>query len=373
MSRIFHQRVSLLPDDRKGEHIHLFESKEELDFFQLRMGLDCLCQNTLFYPFYQDDQLTYCWTQSPHAQEFYYKDCLRYCHEGAECARIRILEKLTQYFCEEKPDEYLSSMEEYAHRKQGFEWDKIPYDDKRPEEHYIRYRCPYNENLIKFAFPIYVNGEAVAMIHAGQFTVGESIKVNTMWTHHFHTEREMDDFIKSQLLPIVLDFQNQARRNLNMRQNQMLEDLKNECIEKMEEEMAEFLFHMPERLQSGESKEELSSYFWKIVKDCIGSFLHEMGVSELLLFLSEEYSQSQKSQRIPGVRLFPEVQKVKTMEFDFSEIDHVPNAPHDHGNRRVPENVHYYTTIGTDDVPPPIVCFSSSYNLAPCDVLAYRE
>ena len=191
MSRIFHRRISLLP--MEDTYIPLFGSKEELDSFQFRMGLDCLCQNTLFYPVYQDGQVTYQWTQVPHAQEFYYDDCRRHCcqeEEGVECVRIRILEKLTKYFCENKPDEYLSGMEEYS---KSFKWNKIPYDDKCPKEHYIRYRCPYNNALIKFAFPIYVSGKAIAVIHTGHFTVGNSngmgVETTTMWKHHFSTER----------------------------------------------------------------------------------------------------------------------------------------------------------------------------------------
>lgn len=381
MSRIFHQRISLLP--MEDTYIPLFDAKEELDFFQLRMGLDCLCQNALFYPVYQGGQITYQWTQFPYVQEFYYDDCLRYCQqteENAECDWIRILKKLTEYFCENKPDEYLSGMKEYANRNKQFRWDKFPYDDKCPKEHYIRYRCPYNDDLIKFAFPIYVSGKAVAVIHTGHFTVGNSngmgVETTIMWKHHFSTEREMDDFIENQLLPIVLDFQNRARRNLGRRQAKMLEDIKNMCIEKMEESMEEFLLQMPERLQHGESQEELGSCFWGIAKDRLQDFLDEIGISELILFLSEEYSQRQKSQRIPGIRLFPNFQRLGVgesmeFEFDFFEIEHILNASHDYGDRHVPENVYYYTTIGTNAVPPPIVQFSR--NPTPCDVLAYKE
>ena len=347
MCRIFHQRFCLLPSDADEDRLALFDSKEELDFFQLRMGLDCLCQNTLFYPRYHNHTQSYHKAQSPYAEEFYYEECQIHCGNGAAAGpRDRILEAITWYFCENREDAFLNSMEDYHIQNRKFPFRKIPYDPTCPRQYYIQYVCPFQDKLMKFAFPVYVEDHAVAVLFTGQFTCGGEAQPNNTvpWKHHFSSPEEMDSFVRDCMLPIVMDFQKKAQTNLYQRRTRLLKDMMERCISEMEEEMTNYLLNMPERLLQGESEDDLLADFWEIVKKRLDTYSEEVGIKDLILFISADYAQSQSTDDMPGIRLMPSVQRLPTVIFKIPQILSAPGEQQRDGQRLL-EHVRFDTSI----------------------------
>lgn len=325
----FQKRLCLLNPGREENCLGIFDEKEELDLFQFRIGLECLCQNTLCYPLYKGGELEYQETVSPYAEEFYYDSCRENC-PGTPGHRTydRIIRQITVFFCENKPESYLEHMDGYGAGQ--FSFQKIPYQPETPQEYYIRYMCPFHTQFIKFAFPVYVNGMAVAVLFTGQFHIsqGNPTSVRPKWSHVFSNEQEMEQFLKNKLLPVIRNFSQRAQENFYKKQNALFNDMMSECIANMERSMTKFLGSLSESLISAENTEEMRTKFWNIIRDNLRKYLEKIGVEELLLFISEDtrhmiFSEENMTKEIPqeisAISIYPRVERVESM-CDFKTL-----------------------------------------------------
>lgn len=90
--------------------IVLFDRIEEFEIFQMRMGLENLCQNTLVYPVgrHSNGQLHYEIHTSPHSKNFYNSKCLKFCKDpGNSSLCNQMMHQIATYFCESRTIESL--------------------------------------------------------------------------------------------------------------------------------------------------------------------------------------------------------------------------------------------------------------------------
>lgn len=333
MSHIFSKPVWFIggPED----HISLFESVEDYEFYQLRMGLQSLCQNTIIYPLKPNAGMNgqYVKHESPHAKEFYDEACTSFRSLSTEACKKcdQVLSKIADFFF----------IGESINELQGIDYSLFPYDSSISEGQFIRYLCPYVK-LYKFGFPIYVEGDAIAVLFTGQFSVKHSldkpfrvsnrshvfslfskhvtsskspIEQKPGFVHSFESENDLMSFVYKSLLPIVYDFASQAEHNLSKRRVLQLMNTLKKQIEKMEEQVMNCYLHLDTSLGCDIISQK---DFWRIVRNNIQPYLAQIGVKYLLFFIDEDYSKKHIFQRTVGRQICPQEETEKKTIFDFS-------------------------------------------------------
>ena len=100
--------------------IVLFDRIEEFEIFQMRMGLENLCQNTLVYPVgrHSNGQLHYEIHTSPHSKNFYNSKCLKFCKDpGNSSLCNQMMHQIATYFCESRTIESKRQISPHRIRK----------------------------------------------------------------------------------------------------------------------------------------------------------------------------------------------------------------------------------------------------------------
>lgn len=140
MHNIFGEKFCLA--DPYSDWIPLFKKIQDFEVFQLRLGLYSLCQSTLIYTIGRNAQKELCYKEliSPHAIEFYSDCCLQFRTSTMDAEKFckQIQYQIVSFFCEGRKKESLS-----------IDYELFNYDNKYPNEYYIRYRCPF-VGLYKF-------------------------------------------------------------------------------------------------------------------------------------------------------------------------------------------------------------------------------
>lgn len=331
---IFDKPVYLIGD--QGRCISLFKNEDEFELFQLRMGLQNLCQNTLVYPVDRNanGHMQYKTKVSPHANEFYNNACVQFRAKSENASKCcdDILQKIAVFFCENGSVENLNSLD----------YTLYPYNPAVSQECYIRYKCPY-VHLYKFGFPIYVNGSVIAVLFTGQFyietpsrpffAVTESSRMglfrwnskpeNTSSTedrrrkHCFSSEDDLMNFVETSLLRVVFEFSRQAQQNLINQQIKLLKEIIEKQAFHMEEDVVSFLLHMDTDIPGEKYEPSIQKLFWGLIAKNLKTYLEQIDTSKLLLFMKGQHEKGSATQRVQGIQLYPELEQCSEFSFDF--------------------------------------------------------
>lgn len=331
MRDIFDGMVCLI--DPLNDWIPLFKRSQDFEIFQLRLGLKNLCQNTIIFPVGRNSYGEMCYKEliSPHAEEFYNDRCRQFRSTSEEAPKQcqQIQQRIISFFCENASIEVLDE----------FEYKLIAYNDKNTKECYIRYRCPYVD-LYKFGFPIYVNNIVVAVLFIGQFSLQSAVRKNMRldnvgwnsikWflakendivsvnsSHCFNSEDALMHFVNSNIVCLVNEFTYLARKNLIEYQIDQLKIIIKNSIKNLEEEVMTFLLHMDEILPNEEHEASMQSRFWMIIEKNINSYLEQIGVAKLSIFLKEHSEIERKNYLVQGYEIYPKLNLLTENTFDF--------------------------------------------------------
>lgn len=313
--------------ENRDSCIPLFESAEAFESFQMRMGLENLCQNTLVFPVgkYPNGQIHYDMHTSPHSKKFYNRSCLRFCTNPDNSIRCKkMMHQITTHFCEDHPLE-ASGVEIFSF---------YPYDERVPQKQYICYQCPFVK-LYKCAFPIYVENVVVAVLFTGQFPIENADKPFPFFNlnhktfestapiianRHFKTKDELLCFIRENLLPVVVSFSKKAQENLLEKREKLLYGVLENQIQCLENEVTAFLTNIDNVPDLENLRESTQNYFWDIVAKSLSPYLTAVDVDELFVFMNDPSSGQKKLNVQHGVQLFPTLKQGCNVIFDFRYI-----------------------------------------------------
>lgn len=302
----------------------LFKSVEEFESFQIRMGLENLCQNTLVFPVgkYPNGKMHYDMHTSPHSKKFYNRSCLRFCanpDNSIQCKQM--MYQITTYFCEGHPIES-SGVRTFS---------LYPYDEIVPQKQYMFYQCPF-VNLYKCAFPIYVENVVVAVLFTGQFPIGTADRYlpffnlvhrrpdnapSIIFNRHFKTKETLMNFVRESLLPVIVSFSQKAQEKLFEQRERLLYEVLENRIRYLENEVTVFLANIDAALDAKSSRESAKDSFWNIVERSLNPYLTSVEVHELFVFMNDSSSEQNKSKIQQGVQLSPTLKQGSKMIFDF--------------------------------------------------------
>lgn len=320
------KRILLLNADASS--VAVFESMKEIELFQLRIGLKYLCQNTLAYHS-EKDSPKYEILPSPHSRVFYVPSCRNFC---ANTQNIKKCEELTHcitaHFLDEQP-------------LNGIKYKKFLYDSNDPDKYYIGYICPY-VGLYKFAFPIYVEKVAVAVLFVGQFDIeptsstislpavfrknflrGSSSRKATFHyseNHIYSSESELECFIDSRLKPAVVSFASEAAENYQRNKCQQFNNMLEKQLACTENDLMLFLTNMS-KMSGMETQSTFSEdAFWKIATKNLVPLLGEIKAKRVILFMEKQYVSLGDTSETIGLQIYPCLSPQDTITVDFESI-----------------------------------------------------
>ena len=312
----------------QNDQISLFEKPEDFEHFQLRMGLHNLCQNTVVYPAGKDSSghVQYNSLVSPHSKSFYDAACLQFCNDSENEEKCSyMMQQIAAYFCEPS---FSKSLEITNYKI-------CSYDETNPQKQYIYYKCPFVD-LHKFAFPIYVNGIAIAVLFTGQFFISSPQKsyfnigltsrhlqssLSLSECRRFDSYEDMMQFANNELLDVVKSFSQKAQKNLFKQWTKLLLSKIEEQISCMEDEITAFLINMDEALNPGNFEVIMRRRFWELVFTNLKPYLESVGVEHLLLFMDEPSATGHRSKTTYCMQLHPELNQNIGINFKFHGID----------------------------------------------------
>lgn len=321
MERIFDKAPYLTQNHEKA--IALFERTEEFEIFQMRMGLETLCQNTLVYPVGKSsDGLHYDMHTSPHSKKFFHIKCLKYCEKKENINLCnQMMYHITKWFCESYPISDLNLPDISI----------CTYGEMGAKKQYIIYQCPF-VHLYKCAFPIYVGGSVVAVLFVGQFPIGTSgnnfpyVKIKRsipdgtpelVFNRYFENKETLTKFIEKSLTPIVLSFTQKAQDNFFQKQEEILLEKIKEQITYMEKEIISLLITIKNDFDFDDTGGATRSNFWNIVSKSLVPYLKVIGTNNLFVFIDESSILDYGSKSVNGTQLFPTVSYKNPLYFNF--------------------------------------------------------
>jgi len=321
MKHIF-DKVPYLTQNHENA-IALFGKKEEFEIFQMRMGLENLCQNTLVYPVGKSsDGLHYDMHTSPHSKSFYNAKCLKFCGTPENINLCnRMMHQIAMCFCESRPIEDLKMPDISIH----------PYDNKNPQKQYIIYQCPF-VYLYKCAFPIYVSDTVVAVLFVGQFPVESSVKgmpfvkmnrstpngaPSMVFDRHFESKEILREFIEKNLIPVVLSFSQKAQENFLIQQEKILFKRIEEQTSYMEKGITALLISIKNNFNFDNTGDTARYYFWSVIAKSLTPYLKAIGTDNFFVFMDESPIVKYGSKSIYGIQIFPDINHKNNLFLDF--------------------------------------------------------
>lgn len=371
MDNIFDKTLYLAENQENG--ISLFENIEAFEGFQMRMGLESLCQNTLVYLTGKglDGQPCYKIHPSPHSEKFFNESCIKFCNglvNSNECKQMML--KVADYFFKSLSPGELVLPDISLHS----------YDEKDPGKKYIRYQCPF-VRLYKCAFPIYVEDTVVAVLFTGQFPLGiptrrfplikrkrtltDSVP-SIVFNRHFESEKSLTNFIEKSLVPIVLSFSNKAHENLLDLQEKALYEIVENQILYMEAEVTAFLVKLSDTFALEDVGNMIYQYFWNIISKSLTPYLKEIEVSKLFAFVDESATIRPDSKMTYGTQLYPDTKQNSNIIFNISSTteDKIENTLYTRDENGSPINRDLFNDLTDQEA---ILSFQQ------CDIIVHRE
>ena len=286
--------LSLLKETQSTD-FPLLDSYDEIEVFQLRIGLKYLYQNTLVYCCHNiDNSITLYNRSSPHADKFYSEACTKYRNSSGE-----------QFKCNEllyRVSRFIFKVDESTLK--DIKINSYYYPNQKEKEFFV-FRCIYTD-LYKVAFPLYVQGRVIAILFIGQFKISSSERKTTSWVNSVRNKKSVESFLSNKKIfetefdlvthiqASVLDeistiseyLESQFRKKKRMRLHTAL----NDGLRVFKEDVFELLTS-GNVVKKYDYHTEVKSQFIKIVKKCFSSFFEEAGLASVALFIEGEKGQ----------------------------------------------------------------------------------
>ncbi len=211
---IFGKPINLL-QEKNSVDFPILDNYEQIEIHQLRLGLQFFCHSTLlYYSHTLQNEMVYHLQPSPNAENFYTEDCKKYRLNGSCSGNCDVLMYMISDYIFKKSQKAL----------EGINYEIVSYNDRHSERFYIRYICPH-VGLYKFAFPIYVYNEIVAILFIGQFRVKGHIErknllkktgnaLNSIFLEHFLSIADMTSRIEQIIFPLISKLSTELERIL---------------------------------------------------------------------------------------------------------------------------------------------------------------
>lgn len=346
MCKLINQLVCLLG---KNEFcIPIFENLKDVEYFQLKLGLGDLCQNTLIYQSVDESgQKVYKTSISPHADQFYSDECRLFRAADKSCGATLcndLQEAIARYFfepnCTTLPDSLDYKFLEYPNL---VKWD---YGKNRGlRNQYIRYRCPY-VHCFKYGFPIYVNEQAIAILFVGQFFLEKNcdekkgLPSHNNWNfflqhnieklgslHHqppviekqiFPNEESIDKFIQTNIFPVIQEFISIAQQNYANKQIEILRESVTAACANLEKSFLPFVNRFSNSVMQENYQVTALESFWELVKENLRGYLEKIEVECLYLFMASPTETQHSHSTLDGIMLYNAAASINRINFLFA-------------------------------------------------------
>lgn len=351
------RNLSNLPVCLYGESAYclsLFKQLHDIEYYQLKIGLGSLCQNTLIYQSIDEmGNKVYRTIQSSHADEFYCDECRRFRANDETCGEASceaLLERITLYFCEPEKGSLSEDLNyeilEYSNHFKEHLSRTVVLSGK-----YIRYRCPFVD-CYKYGFPIYINGKAIAVLFTGQFflqepSVESSAKNQGIWAFwgqnifrqttgfqlsqisqddsqapcmqnkYFDCIADLEKFIYEDIVPIIGEFTFIAQNNYELRLVENFDALIVNANVKLDKLFASFISQfLKNSMLEGPGISE-SKQFWSLVKDSLFECLRKSEIDAFYLFVDHPEASYYKNE-LYGIALQEKAKKRGKILFKYA-------------------------------------------------------
>ena len=348
MGNVFQSPICLfISNNNSNNYISIFDQFEEVERFQLLLGLREFCQSTILCPEYsKKGKLLYFQKfVSPHAGYFYSDKCMDYQKSSIE-AKTKcemILEQIAKIFCEKQDLSYLGRLQ--------LKYELLPYPNSDTEQYYIKYKCPY-VNLYKFGFPIYVEATVVAVLFIGQFTLKdhfeqppsknlllsrlltknfskaqEKYAPNIYQLKKFESEYTLDDHIKKNILPVILELTHRSARALIIKRKLFLKSKLEKSANDLETQVYQVIFNPTESAIAEDYSIRTQKLFWKLVKESIQEYFSEIHLETSILFVPDLTGNLSFNESVAGIGLYNIEYNDSVFTYDFSQAITKHNIP----------------------------------------------
>lgn len=264
-----------------------FQSKQEIELFQLRLGLKLLCPNSLIYPVVKDNGVySYEVKRSPHAEDFYDSECIKYRKTGKlPCENIQ--ERIVEYYFDSHNIFLLSDLHAKARK----------YTQNRT---YLLYKCPHVQ-LYKFSFPIYFGNEVIGILFLGQFHIQDKQIKGFLWQHRqkpdtenvdrhhiyrreFTSVQNMIDFVEKEIIPYVFSLEQTIKLFVENKRHEWLKEI----IGKQTLSIDSWLLKgLANSLRMKNPSNLIQNSFFNAVQESISSYMEYIETSSISLYFQE--------------------------------------------------------------------------------------
>lgn len=331
MCELTNQLVCLLGENEFC--VPIFEDLKDIEYFQLKLGLGDLCQNTLIYQFVdKSGQKVYKTSTSPHAERFYSDDCRSFrSDKGYNATLCNDLQgAIARYFfepdCTTIPDNLDYKILEYPN---WVKWKRGK--NGKLQNQYIRYRCPY-VSCFKYGFPIYVNEQAIAILFVGQFFMEEILDEKQVPTPHNHwlfaprynmgnldsmhhqstfienqsfaDEERIDEYVQTDIFPIIKEFISIAQQNYVKKQTEILRESVTAACTNLEKSFLPLVNQFSSSVMQEDYQITVLERFWEIVGENLRSYLEKIEVESLYLFMASPMETQLSQSTLDGIMLY---------------------------------------------------------------------
>lgn len=348
MSRNTNQFICLL--GKSASCTSLFDQQKDVEYFQLRLGLGALCQNTLIYQSVDEKgKRIYKTIISPHANDFFCEDCLVFRASEESCGDAScdaLLSSIVRYFCESDasflPKDLDFKILKYPNHIQSQFGKTFVFSGN-----YIQYRCPF-VNCYKFGFPIYVNGDVIAVLFTGQFFLlekDEKVDPESSWTlwgqnifrienfqqhtpnfSHSNCIKEktfdcIDDllkFVNEEIIPIVKDFTFTAQNNFELKQIERICSLIENARSELDKQFITFLNQYFQNFVQTNAQADALSRFWILVKDSLDCCLENCEIDSLYVFMALPSTVVSNLAKLSGIALREQTKMRSEIVFNYA-------------------------------------------------------
>lgn len=349
MDNIFQSPICLfISNNNSNNYISIFDQFEEVERFQLLLGLREFCQSTILCPEYNanGELLHFQKFISPHARYFYSDKCINYQQTSVESQNKceMILLQIAKFFCEKQKPSCLEQLH--------FKCELLPYPNAETGQYYIKYKCPYVD-LYKFGFPIFVEATVVAVLFIGQFTLRDYTEQqlfksrwsqliteylpkqltkrapNIFLSKEFESENALDDHIKKNILPIILELIHRSEKTLMEKRELLLKEKLEESSGRLETQVHQVILNSTEAVIVEDYSLTTQKQFWELVKDAVQEYFSEIHLESAILFIPDLMENSSLSEKVAGIGLYNTEFNDCELTYNFSQavIQHSITSP----------------------------------------------
>lgn len=346
MCELMDQEACLLEGNKYC--VPIFANLQDVEYFQLKLGLGDLCQNTLIYHSIDEQgRKVYKTSLSPHADQFYSDDCRLFQAADKSCGATlcnELQETIARYFFEPNCTTLPENLDyKFIKYPNWVEWNHSK--NYKSENLYIRYRCPY-VHCFKYGLPIYVNEQVIAILFVGQFFLEGNLNgkkrlssgnkwsffpqfdlENSEFLHHhpfymenriFPNEEGIDAFVQENIFPVIQEFISKAQQNYKNMQIKILRESVTVACTQLENSFLSFANKFSTSAMQGDYQVATLELFWEIVRKNLRDYLEKIEVESLYLFMMSPAETQCNRNILDGIMLYDVAAPRKDISFLFA-------------------------------------------------------